>query len=308
MEETSAKKVTQLKDQTKFIAVSNPIQVKLKKFIQIIEPIYLTLNKSVRLRRNYRQEKVSDLVILATMLMRIQLRDPSETHFHQMMLVWGISLPERSRYNRRCRNLLLIMRFIRWQLVRKYSQSSTYEILDSAPMTLASARRSQAASVLHSQANKGFNATKETFFYGFKFHIVLNDQGYVMNWELTPASTDDRKVVEELLLTTPCTHILADGGYLSNRLKERLLTVYGIRLWTPVRKNMKQPKEDVSLLKNLRRHIETVFNNLNTVGHFEHLGIRTLKGLGIRIESMLLWQTIKVHEQLENGKSGFKIV
>ncbi|RWZ42512.1 hypothetical protein EQG69_09835 [Levilactobacillus brevis] len=111
-----------------------------------------------------------------------------------------------------------------------------------------------------------------------------------------------------MLLTTPCTHILADGGYLSNRLKERLLTVYGIRLWTPVRKNMKQPKEDVSLLKNLRRHIETVFNNLNTVGHFEHLGIRTLKGLGIRIESMLLWQTIKVHEQLENDKSGFKIV
>jgi len=39
-----------------------------------------------------------------------------------------------------------------------------------------------------------------------------------------------------------------------------------------------------NFLKNLRRHIETFFNNLNTVGHFEHLGIRTLSGLNARLE------------------------
>lgn len=60
-------------------------------------------------------------------------------------------------------------------------------------------------------------------------------------------------------------------------------------------------------LKNLRRHIETFFNNLNILGHFEHPGIRTLSGLAVRLESMLLWMTINVHKQILSGNSGLKI-
>lgn len=119
--------------------------------------------------------------------------------------------------------------------------------------------------------------------------MVIDNQGFPLNWEITAASVDDRKVTEELLLTVPAKHVLADGGYLSKTLKAQLFRFYHIDLWTPLHKNMAHHKTvNSSFFKNLRRHIETFFNNLNTIGHFEHPRIRTLSGLNTRLESMFL--------------------
>jgi hypothetical protein len=72
---------------------------------------------------------------------------------------------------------------------------------------------------------------------------------------------------------------------------------------------MKQPTNvDTTLLKQERRTIETVIGNFNLVGHFDHIGIRTMSGLAARLEALLTWHTITVHEQLSAGRSGFKIV
>jgi hypothetical protein len=102
--------------------------------------------------------------------------------------------------------------------------------------------------------------------------------------------------------------VLGDAGYLSQPLKQRLAAKH-IQFWTPVRKNMKQPANvDTTLLKQERRTIETVIGNLNLVGHFEHLGIRTMSGLESRLEALLTWHTINVHKQILAGRSGFKIV
>ncbi|MFT8744509.1 MAG: IS982 family transposase [Lentilactobacillus hilgardii] len=292
----------------KVIVKTNPIQAKFQHFIEIIEPIYETINPAIRFRPNYRQLKADDVIILACMLMRNEERDGSETYFHQKLVSWGITVPERSRYNRRCRDLVLIMKFMRVTLLRQWVPPVTYEIIDSAPITLAATRRSNQAKVLTGFANKGYNATKQTYYYGFKLHAVMANQGYFLAWELTPASLDDRKAAEELLLTAPARQVLADGGYLSQPLKDRLATTFGIHLWTPLRKNMAaQTTVDTGFLKNQRRHIETNFNNLDTVGHFEHPGIRTMSGLESRLEALLLWHTIRVHEQLAAGKSGLRL-
>ncbi|WP_119327539.1 IS982 family transposase [Companilactobacillus musae] len=297
-----------MQDQPKNIAKPGLIQAKLTKFMNIIEPIYLTIDKKFRYRCNYREEKTSDLVILASMLLRIDLRDPSETHFHKIMTEAGIPLPERSRYNRRCRDLIPFERYIRICLLNQYKQQSSYEIIDSAPITLVYARRSNVAKVLRPFADKGYNAIKHIYFYGFKLHVVIDDQGFPLSWEVTSASTDDRKVAEELLLTAPNKLVLADGGYLSQALKNWLLEVYNINLWTPIHKNMiNRNVVNSNALKNLRRRIETFFNNLNIIGHFEHPGIRTPSGLEVRLESMFLWMTINVHKQILTGNSGLKI-
>ncbi|GEP25385.1 IS982 family transposase [Lentilactobacillus diolivorans] len=292
----------------KVIVKTDAIQAKFQHFIEIIEPIYQTIDPAIRFRRNHQQLKADDVVILACMLMRIEERDGSENHYHQKLVSWGITVPERSRYNRRCRDLNQIIQFIRGSLLDQWVPPMTYEIVDSAPITLASARRSNRAKVLSEVANKGYNVTKQTYYYGFKLHAVMANQGYFLAWELTPASMDDRKVAEELLLTRPTRQVLADGGYLSQPLKDHLVTTFGIHLWTPLRKNMAADSTvDIAFLKNQRRHIETSFNNLDLVGHFEHPGIRTMSGLKNRLEALLLWHTIRVHEQLAAGKSGLKL-
>jgi hypothetical protein len=82
------------------------------------------------------------------MLTRVELRDPSETHFHKILVASGIVVPERSRYNRRCRDLTQAMKFIRELLLYQDQPKTIYEVIDSAPITLVSAKRSNQAKVL----------------------------------------------------------------------------------------------------------------------------------------------------------------
>ncbi|MDT7014913.1 transposase [Levilactobacillus namurensis] len=138
-------------------------------------------------------------------------RDDSETHFHRILVASGVPLPEPSRYNRCCRELVAFERYICFRLLNQYRRLTQYEVIDSAPITLASARRSQEVKALRPLANKGFNAIKQLYFYGFKLHVVIYDQGFPLNWEITEASVDDRKATEELLLTVPAKHVLADA-------------------------------------------------------------------------------------------------
>ncbi len=300
-----------MQDYPQVTLTTNPIQDQLQKFIKILNPIYQKLAPTIRFRRNHNHLIASDVVIMATMLLRIELRDPSESHFHHQLKSWGLRLPERSRYHRRCKDLAQILKLIQAILLKRWATTTpSFEIIDSAPITLASARRSQQAKVLRGIAQKGFNATKGTYYYGLKLHAVMDDQGFFRTWDVTAANVDDRQAAEELLAVAPCRLVLADGGYLSQPLNDRLVTTYGIHLWTPKRRNMAMTDSKVKAAwcKNHRRRIETGFDNLNTVGHFEHPRIQSLSGLAARLAALFVWHTIKVHEQLEAGRSGLKII
>ena len=292
----------------KVIAKFNPIQVSVMKFIKIIQPYYAKLPKTFRLRCNYHELKVSDVVIIACMLARIEQREPSESQFLRKLAASGISVPERTRYNRRCRYLTNALKLIRIWILKQHAHQPIYEIIDSAPIILVSASRSNQAKVLKTIANKRYNDTKRIYYYCFKLHAVMTNDGYFVNWELTPASVDDRKVTVELLRNTPTKYVLSDGGYLSRPLQRLLKVRFGIYLWFPLRKNMRQNRAvNSTFLKNQRRHIETAFNNLNIVGHFEHPGTDTMSGLNSRLSTLFLWNAIRVHHQLEQGLSGLKI-
>ena len=72
------------------------------------------------------------------------------------------------------------------------------------------------------QADISFSSTKQMWFYGFKAHMLVSLSGYVVNYLVTPASTHDSKACEELLEDTNFPIILADLGYISQSLKQRL--------------------------------------------------------------------------------------
>ena len=63
--------------------------------------------------------------------------------------------------------------------------------------------------------------------------MLITLSGYSLNYIVTSASVLDIKVVDDLLEGYQQSVILADLGYLKNRLKQR-----GYHLWTPLRQNM----------------------------------------------------------------------
>ncbi|MCC4380666.1 transposase [Limosilactobacillus reuteri] len=55
-------------------------------------------------------------------------------------------------------------------------------------------------------------------YYGFKVHVVTDTQGLIFNYDLTPASIHDSLATLEVIEHCPCTHIIADVGYIVDSL------------------------------------------------------------------------------------------
>jgi hypothetical protein len=94
---------------------------------------------------------------------------------------------------------------------------------------------------------------------------VVNDQGELVAYCLTPGNVDDRKAVPQLTKTS-WGKLFVDGGYLSQPLFEQLLA-QGLQLITPICKNM--PNRLMPLLDKLlarkRSLVETINDQLKNI-------------------------------------------
>ena len=108
------------------------------------------------------------------------------------------------------------------------------------------------------------------WFYGFKLHIIVNEQGELLSFKVTKGNTNDRVPVKEL-----CRNIkgklFGDKVYIGQKLFEELWES-GVQLITNVKKNMKNkliPLEDKLLLRK-RFIIETINDQLKNISNIEH--------------------------------------
>lgn len=110
------------------------------------------------------------------------------------------------------------------------------------------------------------------WFYGFKLHIAINENGELCGANLSKGNVDDRNenVLDEVLKNVQ-GKLFADKGYISKKLFENLFE-QGITLVTSIRKNMKNrlmPLVDKLLLRK-RSVIETVNDQLKNMCDIEH--------------------------------------
>jgi hypothetical protein len=141
--------------------------------------------------------------------------------------------------------------------------------VDSTRLAVCHNRRIQQHRVFRGLAERG--KTSVDWFFGFKVHLVFNDQGELLTFTLTPGNVDDRAPVpafaERLF-----GKLFGDKGYLSQPLVKQLKSVFGLELITPRRKNMK--KVELPLLDKLRLRkraiVETIIDQLKNISQIEH--------------------------------------
>jgi hypothetical protein len=118
--------------------------------------------------------------------------------------------------------------------------------------------------------------TSVGWFYGFKLHLVVHDQGELLAFCLTPGSIDDRHPIPKL--ATGLEGLLfGDKGYLSQPLAQHLLVTQGLHLITKLRKKMRNRLLDWSdkLLLRKRAIIETINDQLKNICQIEHFRHRS---------------------------------
>ena len=145
-----------------------------------------------------------------------------------------------------------------WVSVRALA-SSTPPRLPSATTPASTRNR-----VFDGRAARG--KTSVGWFYGFKLHLVVNDQGEILAFCLTPGNVDDRHPVPKLAKGL-VGKLVGDKGYLSQPLAQQLLVTQGLHLITKLRKKMHNRLLDWSdkLLFRKRANIETITDQLKNI-------------------------------------------
>ncbi len=142
------------------------------------------------------------------------------------------------------------------------------------------------------------------WFFGFKLHVVVNDQGELLAFQVTPANVDDRKPVPKLTRNV-FGKLFGDKGYLSKALFETLLE-QGLQLITSIRKNMKNrllPLLDKLLLRK-RAIIETINDQLKNISQIEHTRHRSVVNFVVNLICGLIAYSHQSHKpSLNLGKN-----
>ncbi|MEP7289917.1 MAG: IS982 family transposase [Chloroflexota bacterium] len=166
--------------------------------------------------------------------------------------------------------------------------------VDSTTLRVCHNRRITRHKVLAGTAARGQSSTG--WFYGFKLHLVVNDQGEILAFQLTPGNVDDRVPVPTLA-TKLFGKLFGDKGYLSTPLFNTLLA-RGIQLVTNLRSNMKNkltPLTDKLLLRK-RWIIETINDQLKNISQIEHSRHRSPANFLVNVLAGLIaysWQPKK---------------
>ena len=124
----------------------------------------------------------------------------------------------------------------------------------------------------------GQGKVHDGWFYGFKLHLVINDKGEIIQWQLTPGNVDDREPLKNREFTERLFgKLFADRGYISQDLFE-MLFVNDIHLVTKLKRNMKNSLMNLydKILLRKRSVIETVNDELKNTCQIEHTRHRSV--------------------------------
>ncbi|MCL4303371.1 MAG: IS982 family transposase [Anaerolineae bacterium] len=129
------------------------------------------------------------------------------------------------------------------------------------------------------------------WFYGFKLHLIVDDQGELLAVGLTPGNVEDRKPVPRLAKKL-WGKLCGDRGYLSQRLFNQLFQ-QGLQLITPIRKDM--PNQLMPLMDKLltrkRSLIETINDQLKNVSQIAHTRHRSATNFLVNLLAGLIAYT-----------------
>jgi hypothetical protein len=232
--------------------------------------------------------KLSDLELISLIILAEFKSIDSEYQLFRDIKDFDIgSKIERSVYNRRKRKLFPFMEEIRTKMVEKLNDFEKYFVVDSMPLEVCKLARSSRSKICkeidYALPNKGFCASQNLHFYGYKLHAVCSISGVFQSFDLSPASVHDIHYLQDIKTQLSDCVLLGDKGYLSQTIQLDLFNEVNIQLKTPKRKNQKDYKPQFYQYKKYRKRIETLFSQLCDQFMIRRNYAKTFQGFKTRI-------------------------
>ena len=169
----------------------------------------------------------------------------------------------------------------------RFVKCSGISFVDSTPIKVCDNHRIRTNRVFSKYAKRGKSSMG--WFYGFKLHLIINEQGEILSFCLTSGNVDDRnEAVMDSLTKEIFGKLFADRGYISQKLFEKLLKK-DIILVTRAKKTMKNKLMNLydRLMLRKRTVIESVNDFLKNICEIEHSRHRSIKNFLVNLLSAL---------------------
>jgi Transposase DDE domain len=181
--------------------------------------------------------------------------------------------------------------------------------VDSTPLAVCHTKRIAGHKVFDGYATRG--KCSMGWYFGFKLHLMVNDQGELLAFRVSPGEVDDRDPVERMAEAL-WGHLYGDRGYISKVLHDALWA-NGLKLITLIRRNMKPRLMRLwdRLMLRKRGLIESVNDQLKNISQIEHSRHRSLTGFMVNLVAGLIaytYQPTKPSLRLWRGESGLPVV
>ena len=163
--------------------------------------------------------------------------------------------------------------------------------IDATSIKVCHNKRISRNKVFRGLAKRG--KTTSGWFYGFKLHLIINDRGEILAFQLTPGNVSDVSMMETLSKGL-WGKLFGDKGYISSEIAQKLFK-QGVQVFTTLRSNMKQKflcwRDKVLLRK--RSLIETVNDQLKNISQIEHSRHRSANNFLVNLLSGLAAYTLQ---------------
>ena len=243
-----------------------------------------------------RTPKLKDLELISLALTAEFMGIDSENHLFRQIPKTIKCKIERSVYNPRKRRLSDSINEIRLKLVQYFNEFENYFIIDSMPLEVCKLSRSNTSKICkdvdYCYPNRGFCASQQMHFYGYKLHAVCSVNGVFQSIDLSPASVHDIHYLKDIKEQLSDCTLLGDKGYLSAEIQIDLFNYANIELETPKRMNQKDYKPQFYLFKKQRKRIETLFSQLCDQFMIRRNYAKTFEGFKTRLLSKITALTV----------------
>lgn len=237
-----------------------------KNYFKILE-VLNSLDISQETNKRGRKAKMSDLEVIALSFTAEYMSIDSENSLFRQLT--DLSLPnliERSQYNKRRRRLFGFAEKIRLLLASKFTEFEDYFIVDSMPLEICKVARQNRVKICSKDYEtapaKGFCASQNTWFYGYKLHGICSISGVFHTIDITKANVHDISFLKDVKHQIGDCVLLGDKGYLSANQQIDLFNQANIKLETPSRANQLTYQKQPYIFRKSRKRIETLFSQL----------------------------------------------
>jgi transposase len=270
-----------------------PLFADLDDFCQSFEPLYKTQQLISATAQRKRQSTLilSEVMTIIVWFQQSSYRTFKDYYLKEVCLHLRSEFPNLVSYNRFVELMPQALVPLCYYLQTRKGQSVGVAFIDSLPIAVCHNRRIPSHKVFAQGAERGKSSVD--WFYGFKLHLIVNDQGELLAFHLTPGNVDDRKPVAKLARGL-YGKLFGDRGYISQALQE-VLSQQGLQLITKIKKNMKQRLLTVwdQLMLRKRALIETINDQLKNICQIEHSRHRSAANFLVNVVSALIAYTYK---------------